>query len=119
MYLFKENHGKYSILAIKPDELRALKEAIDKVDSTSMSDKNIETIEALRISLTEVVDILGESVIVDFVPHATMLRINGKRFVCDCGVNVLTQKSPTIFVCNGCRTVYKSDDEDKKEDKND
>ena len=40
--------------------------------------------------------------------EATMLRINGKTFRCECGANVFTVDPvmPDWFLCNGCQTTY-------------
>lgn len=41
----------------------------------------------------------------------TMLKVNGKRFRCECGCNVFHQPDstrPHIYECNGCELNYTS-----------
>ena len=42
--------------------------------------------------------------------EATMLKVAGKRFICDCGCNVFTKLSDeelgTRYRCNGCGVMY-------------
>jgi hypothetical protein len=43
----------------------------------------------------------------DGVKTATMPRVGGRAFRCECGANVFTHDSVTdYFTCNGCGTVY-------------
>lgn len=61
MFLDEHNKGIYYCLGgMIPDELRALKKAIDNVDYRYMSREDIDVIEKISTMLTKVTDVIGE-----------------------------------------------------------
>lgn len=40
------------------------------------------------------------------------IRMNGRLFRCDCGVNVFKDLGNERYSCNGCRTIWKAEAEE-------